>query len=200
MVPNVSYQATLPNITSAISINTHYEYVSNNTVSINGEPGKSDTLQLNALLTDISLFVNVSLLQCPPGYVFDSTTMTCNCRALDYYGLLKCDPEAYIRRGVWMGKCNNSQFLCTADCPIGFCTYNTSNPTLYHLLPMKVDHLEPAICSSSRKGTICGSCKEGYSVYYNARNFNCHVNKQCHLGPLYFVLSTVIPLTLCLPS
>ena len=164
VVPNVSYQATLARNTSAISINTHYEYVSNNTISINGEPGKNDTLQLNALLTDISLLINVSLLQCPPGYVFDNTTMTCNCRALHYYGLQKCDPEAYIRRGVWMGKCNNSQFLCTADCPIGFCTYNTTNPTLYHLLPMNVSHLEPAICSSSRKGTICGSCKEGYSV------------------------------------
>ena len=196
IVPNVSYQATLSKNSSVIRVDSHYQYVSNNTISIDGEPGKNDTLQLNALSTDISLLINVSLFECPPGYVFDKTTITCNCRALDYYGILKCDPEAYIRRGVWMGKCNGSGILCTADCPIGFCTYNIGKLKLYQRLPMNVSHLEQALCSSSRKGILCGSCKKGYSVYYNSWNFKCVENKHCHLGPLFFVLSTIIPLTI----
>ena len=38
--------------------------------------------------------------------------------------------------------------------------------------------------------------QKGYSVYYNSWNFKCVENKHCHLGPLFFVLSTIIPLTI----
>ena len=194
-VPSVSYQATLARNSSVIGVDPHFQYVSNNTISIVGKPGESDVLQLNVLSTDVTLLINVSLLECPPGYIFDNATMTCNCMALSYYGLLKCDPQTYIRHGIWMGKCSEGS-LCTADCPIGYCTYNTTEPKLYHKLPMNATDLEAAICASNRKGTICGKCKEGHSVYYNSWTFDCVEDRQCNLGPLYFVLSTIIPLTI----
>lgn len=192
-VPKISYRATLAKNESGIHIHSQFQYVSNNTISLVGEPSENDVLQLNALLTDISLLINVSLLECPPGYLYDNSTMTCNCMALKYYGVLKCDPEAYIRYGIWMGKCN-SQTLCTADCPVGYCTYHTKELTTLQLpLPMNASQLEEKICAPNRRGTLCGSCKANHSVYYNSWYFACRENKQCNLGPLYFTLSTIIP-------
>ena len=195
IVPNVSYQATLSKNSSAIKVDSDFQYVSNNTISIDGVPGNNDTLQLNALSTDISLLLKISLLECPPGYIFDDETMTCNCRALDYYGLLKCEPQTYIRYGVWMWKCNDSRVLCTSDCPTGYCIHHTKKLKLEIQLPMNASQLERKICAPNRRGTICGSCKENHSVYYNSWFFECRKNKQCHLGLFYFTLSTVIPLT-----
>ena len=193
-VPGVSYQATLAKNCSAIGINPLFQYVSNNTISIVGKPDEKDTLHLNALSTDLSLLINVSLSECPPGYILNKDSHSCECGASYYYGILKCDPEAYIRHGVWMGRCGSE--ICTADCPVGYCTYNTMHPKLYQSLPMNVSELEGAICHPSREGTICGSCKPNHSVFYNSWNYECREDKQCHLGSLYFILSTILPLTI----
>ena len=195
-VPNVSYQASIAGNDSAMWVDPAYEYVSANTISIMGEPGENGTLQLDALSTEISMLVDVVLEKCPPGYILDSKNKTCICSASTYYGLLKCDPETYIRYGVWMGECDDPA-LCTADCPIGFCSYNASEKTrpLFRPLPMKVEELEEAICSHTRTGTICGSCIANHSVYYNSWYYHCGKEEQCSYGPLYFILSTIVPLT-----
>ena len=196
-VPNVSYRATLANNSSVIWINPLFEYVSSNTVNVVGKPKEKSTLYLDALYTDISLLVEVALEKCPPGYILNRTSGTCMCSASTYYGLLKCDPGAFIRYGVWMGECVNHSTLCTADCPIGYCSYNTTKDTkpLYYELPMQVDRLEEAICSSTRNGTVCGSCKADHSVYYNSWTYYCGKEDKCHLGPLFFLLSVILPMT-----
>ena len=193
-VPNVSYQASIAGNDSAMWVDPAYEYVSANTISIMGEPGENGTLQLDALSTNISLLLEIVLQKCPPGYVMQDSK--CICSASTYYGLLTCDPETYIRYGVWMGECDHLA-LCTADCPDGFCSYNTTDTTrsLYHPLPMDVDKLEEAICPHARTGTICGSCIANHSVYYNSWYFYCGREDKCSLGPLYFILSTIAPLT-----
>ena len=193
-VPNVSYQASTKD--SSVQVDPSYKYVSANTINVLGEPKANSTLHLNALSTDISLLVEIDLEQCPPGYVFETEEKKCVCRASTYYGLLNCDPEAHIRYGVWMGGCDDPD-LCTADCPVGFCSYNTTDSitSLYHPLPMNVTKLEEAICSPTRKGTICGCCIANHSVYYNSWYYYCGREDNCSLGPLYFILSTIAPLT-----
>ena len=193
-VPNVSYQASVTGNDSVIWVDPSYEYVSANTISVLGEPGENSTLQLDTLSTSISLLVDIILQDCPPGYILRDSK--CMCSASTYYGLLNCDPEAHIRYGVWMGDCDDPD-LCTADCPIGFCSYNTTDSTtsLYHPLPMNVNELEEAICSRTRTGIICGQCIANYSVYYNSWFYYCGREDNCSLGPLYFILSTIVPLT-----
>jgi predicted outer membrane repeat protein len=193
-VPDVSYQASIAGNDSAMWVDPAYVYVSANNISVLGEPGENGTLRLDALSTETSLLVEIVLEECPPGYVLSDSE--CICSASTYYGLLKCDPEAYIRYGVWMGECDNPT-PCTADCPVGFCSYNTTDSTrsLYHPLPMEVDKLEEAVCSPTRTGTICGSCIANHSVYYNSWYYHCGKEDNCSLGPLYFLLSTIAPLT-----
>ena len=195
-VPNVSYQATLTNNGTAIQINPQFQYVSANTINVVGQPEENGTLRLDALASSTSLLIDVVLQKCPPGYVLDDVNGTCMCSASNYFGVLTCDPHVFIHYGVWMGECNNT-YPCTADCPIGFCTYNTSkvSKSLYYELPMEVDQLEGAVCSNTRTGTICGKCIANHSVYYNSLIYYCGREDHCHLGPLYFVLSTLAPMT-----
>ena len=192
-VSNVSYQASVTG-NDSIWVDPSYEYVSANTISVLGESGERSTLQLDTLSTSVSLLVDIILQDCPPGYILNNGK--CICRASTYYGLLNCDPEAHIRYGVWMGSCDDPD-LCTADCPIGFCSYNTTDSTtsLYHPLPMNVNKLEEAICSRTRTGIVCGQCIANHSVYYNSWFYYCGREDNCSLGPLYFILSTIAPLT-----
>ena len=55
--------------------------------------------------------------------------------------------------------------------------------------------LNKCICSPTRSGTVCGKCLQGHSVYYNSWNFKCGSEKYCHLGILFYLLSTIVPLS-----
>ena len=63
--------------------------------------------------------MEIILVDCPPGYVLNGGK--CECGAPSSYGLLKCDPEAHIMYGVWMGPCDHSTnrdiHFCMSDCP-----------------------------------------------------------------------------------
>ena len=197
-VSNLSYEASLENKSSgSMEVDPAFKYVSNNTITLSGNQRDTATLRLDTLSTDISLLVNITLVECPPGYVLDPSDHTCKCRASTYYGLQNCYPEVNIMYGVWMGHCNHSA-LCTADCPVGYCAYKFSSVVkgLYRPLPLNTQNLETFICPPTRIGTICGQCRAGHSVYFNSWDFQCHKDKLCHLGPLFFILSTIIPLTI----
>ena len=190
-VYNLSYQASVVNSSQSASIDSAFQYVSANTIALLGKEGKNVTVRLDATSGDNSLLINVTLADCPPGYVH--IVNRCVCNAEKYYGMVKCDPNALIRHGIWMGKCgkHNSSTFCTSDCPIAYCTNKRA-------LPMNGSSLENEMCAHHKAGIICGSCKHGYSVYYNSWGFVCGDETQCHLGFLYFILSTIIPLTILL--
>ena len=188
---NVSYEATMFHSNKSVSIDKAFQYVSANTIQLHGKSRENATIRLDTIL-DTSLFIDVTLTDCPPGYIHNDSK--CTCSTPTYYGMVKCEPEVFIRRGIWMGNCSsNSTALCTSDCPIGYCTHNNSQ---YVKLPRYVSELESFICSKNRHGTICGSCTPGHSAYYNSWVFACGVEDQCHLGIFYYFLSTIIPLTI----
>ena len=198
-VSNISYEASLEHKSSnsSMKVDSAFKYVSNNTIRVSGNPNGNATLRLDTLSTDISLLVNITLVECPPGYVLDPSDHTCKCRASAYFGLQKCYPEVNIMYGVWMGRCNHSA-LCTAECPVGYCAYNSSSSPfgLYRPLPLNTSNLEAFICSAARNGTLCGQCRDGHSVYFNSWKYECGKEDYCHLGPLFFILSTIVPLTI----
>ena len=188
---NIAYEAVLKNKHSQIHIDPEFQYISNNTIKIQGLPQGNATLQLDVLSTDISLLMDIILAECPPGYVLENGK--CKCGAANYYGILKCDPEAYIQYGTWMGPCIATDTkLCTSSCPLGYCAHGE----LYQRLTLDASVLEQKICSPTRTGIACGSCKANHSVYYNSWTFRCGKEDKCHLGVLFFILSTLIPLTI----
>ena len=198
-ISNPSYEASLENKASNtnIKVDSAFKFVSNNTIILLGAPQERATLLLDILSTNTSLLIDIVLAECPPGYTLKGDKCKCT---LSYYGISKCDPEAYIQHGIWMGQCNsNSSSLCTTYCPYGYCMYNTSlqTPQLFSPIDMSLrgTDLNQFICSPTRNGTVCGKCLRGHSVYYNSWNFKCVSEKYCHFGILFYLLSTIVPVS-----
>ena len=192
-VSNMSYEAVLENTNSQIYIDPAFNYISNDTINIQGQPDGKATLRLDPSSTDISLLMEIVLVECPPGYVLNKSNGKCECGSMYYHGVLKCDPKPHIRYGTWMGRCNHtSSHFCTSPCPLGYCVYRN----LYEPLPLNKSYLEQTICSPRRTGFSCGSCKAKHSVYYNSWVFECGKEDKCHLGVLFYIVSTLIPLTI----
>ena len=124
---------------------------------------------------------------------------------MPYRGLTKCNHthfQAYIVHGIWAGYSGESESedtLFTAYCPLSFCSYNESNDLSYFfLLPAEPNRTElsKCICSTYRTGWLCGSCIDGYSVYFHSPNYQCGPDTDCNVGPLLYLLSEIVPLTI----
>ena len=172
-------------------------------IQLYGEPGQKDNIQFSVVsLRDISFQVQVCLLKCPPGFFLSKDKCECSAFSVKhaYPGIEKCKyPEfqAYIVQGYWVGYLDNetSDYLYTAPCFFGFCSYE-HNINKLRLLPEKASStvLSEFICGKYRKGVLCRECHDGRSVYYHSQRYKCGENNNCHFGLLFYCLSEFIPL------
>lgn len=197
---------------SRVAIDGAHTYIADNTLLVYGSPGARGTIHLESIgYHTIDLSFDIQILQCPPGYILSKShnervTDQCVCAwstgAL-YRGLTKCNHphlQAYIMQGIWAGYNGESESedtLFTAYCPLSFCSYNESKDLSYiYLLPAEPNRttLSKFVCSTYRTGWLCGSCIDGYSVYFHSSNYRCGPNINCNLGPLLYLLSEIVPL------
>ena len=126
---------------------------------------------------------------CAPGF----SGNPCKCDALDYTGMRCYKDRAYVI-GVdyWVGECENGT-LCTSKCPLGFCAYNGSTDIIP--LPASMSDLNDYVCDPTRTGMLCGECRANHSVSYHSLTFKCIPDNKCNYGPLLYIVSELIPLT-----
>ena len=106
-----------------------------------------------------SLLMNITLLPCPPGFALTGNTPRCEC-----HPVLKNRVNCQITKGEgylsWSGpmwlNVTNSKIHLTEYCPFDYCY--TGEKTLN--LKDKAD----AQCLHSRSESLCGGCKENYSL------------------------------------
>ena len=203
-----------PKNNSRLAIDGANTYITDNTLLIYGSPGAKGTIHLESVdYHTIDLSFDIQITPCPPGYILSASHTEgvrdqCVCAwstDLPYHGLTKCNHthfQAYILDGIWAGYSGESESqhtLFTAYCPLKFCSYNESNAPLYfYLLPPEANRtkLSKYICSIYRTGWLCGSCIDGYSVYFHSPNYKCGPDTKCKLGPLLYILSEIVPLTI----
>ena len=181
--------------------------ISNNTLTMNGKLGENGNLRIQTVgLPSLSFEINVPICNdCPPGYTShevpnatSSEIITCKCDVENYVGLVNCDPSVQVKRGTWVGYINNT--LVTADCPLWYCDYNTSAPTYplpaYNGSENYTITLQKFICSENREGNLCGKCVDDKTVFCCSEANHCQDNHLCEIGWLFFILSTILPVTL----
>ena len=198
-----------------ILLNDHY--TSNNSITVSGHPQDNGTVEVSTRGSIHKVFydVNVTLLQCPPGYYLNYTSKACkcsaDCKSQTYQGIIKCSNtalRAYIRHGFWVGyyKPNRIQTdedsiigvpkpLYTAYCPLEFCQLNFINYH-FHLMPNNSKDLNEFVCVDHRQGVVCGQCADNYSVQYHSRHFKCGEESRCHFGILFYIISEVFPMVI----
>ena len=207
------------NINRSLWLNSNHESVEvawtitdNLFIMLTGMPNSEASLEM---VTDSSHAVSATLLvklvQCPPGYYFDSDKQTCQCSYFNQHldGILSCDSETFtakIKRSYWAGYHLSPEHptptdsnLVTGQCPRHYCKGkqpvtslpNKSNITL----------LNEFFCSpGNRNGTLCGKCSNGHGVAINSPYFDC-INCSRWLpwlsqyGWIMYVLTEYVPLT-----
>ena len=134
------------------------------------------------------VYVNVSFLPCPPGFML--TTDKCDCDALlqQMQGVQCHIQEQTIGRSglLWVGMIQNDNgtkgtIAATDYCPLDYCNREERNVTLSE---------SDSQCNHNHSGTLCGGCQPGLSLALgSAQCLQCS-NKY---------LALLIPLTLTGP-
>ena len=181
---------------TSVSIDLAHFIANNYTIIFKGKVGDNDTLLLQTTEYRALLHINVTLYQCPPGYIIHKNSCHCSHSAgnLYYYGILRCleDYHAVIAAGLWAGYIEE-EFI-TADCATSLCTYHEENFE-EHVLPLNYSFLNDYVCASHRTGVLCGTCNTGYTTYLHSPNYQCGESTHCQYGPLLYVISEIIPVT-----
>ena len=140
---------------------------------------------------------NLTLLDCPPGFYFDKDPekLKCVCSADQtlYDAVIDCNYTSYMahmRSDYWAGYIpeNETSYKHLYFSP---CFQPLCNRSL--LLPNSPAELESNVCYENRTGVMCGGCIENHSVYYHSPDFACKENHLCHLGPLLYLVSEILP-------
>ena len=183
-------------------------YVTDDTVQINGHINEVFKLTLS---TDgpkqVSIIVNAQLTACPPGLVYNNSSLKCICSATTenqrLEGITKCSVDEFrglLNKGYWAGCYGQleNESLLTAECPLGYCgsTDSADHSRPFYVLPETCEQLDSFLCGpQNRSGNLCGMCKANHSVFFHSQRFNCH---ECNYkyGILYYILSELVPVTL----
>ena len=185
---------------------------SNGSIQIGGAPGSTCQLQLQTIEDfQTTAAWSVELLNCPPGYMYSSKDDICTCltdHEHDNPVIPDCEEtvyQAYFDPFYWIGyKSDDATDLLSGPCPYQYC-YEDYDVTDYdvtgnELLPETANKsiLDKFVCGgSSRTGTLCGRCIDGYSVTLNSPTFACNkCGNEYKLGVLFLFFSYILPVTI----
>ena len=140
--------------------------------------------------------VNIEFQLCPPGFVFENSSMSCIC-AGSFNGYVICNEKEYtatMSRSTWIGKIKEN----SRDLVVGLCPYTAQYSNDSILLPTHITEVNNVVCDYTREGVLCGKCKEGYSASTNTNDRSCvKCNKDdVMLNWLFYVLAEIVPATI----
>ena len=181
-------------------------HTNSGSIRIGGIPGSTCYLQLQTMEEfQITAAWSIELSHCPPGYFHNKTDNMCTCMTdLEHISpaILGCeetDYQAYFDRHYWIGyKCDDPIDLLVGPCPYQYCYQDYD--VIGNKLPETANKtiLDRFICGgSSRTGTLCGKCIDGYSVSLNSPLFACNkCDDEYKLGVLFLFLYYILPVTI----
>ncbi|XP_065905260.1 uncharacterized protein [Dysidea avara] len=173
-------------------------------IQIAGKPKETCQLQLTTDTNyQISKMMQVTLVDCPPGFVYNKYKLQCECLVNHMHrnpAITGCDLvsfQAYFNYFYWIGHLpGNSTDLFIGTCPYRYCYTDRVSQTM--LLPKHANRstLDEFVCGTrKRTGVLCGKCVDGYSVIMNSPTFMCSRCKNHQLGVLYLLISYLVPVT-----
>ena len=188
----------------SVSIDPAHEYLTKNKLRVLGKPRSQAKLRISLNnLQDIELSFNITLQECPPGYIFDKERYECLCSSLTatkYLGIQSCNLTTYqaiLVAGYWAGynvtddsEITDNSFR-TSNCPVGFCTSwkDKNNSEILLSTNASIREVSREVCNENRLGRVCSRCKRNMSVFYHTQNtLDCKREKYCSWGACTYYL------------
>ena len=158
---------------------------------------KVETLQPRVLATEVI----VEFAPCPPGFVLNQTSVTCEFGNYPYIET-DVDYKTKIHRGYWIG---NSASI-NGTMVSGECIYCASDPRVFRDgefidLPKNPNETDSKLCKPlNRTGILCGRCVENFAPAVNSKYFQCVpcTSDNQRYSWLLYILSEFVPITILL--
>ena len=135
----------------------------------------------------LSMLVNVSLQDCPPGFWFSASTSSCICNMTQH---IYCEYKpnyhwiAYLVSGWCMSYSliDGERQVVHGPCPFTSGLHSTTDRYTQYLpylpLPLEKEKLNETFCGAlNRKGRLCGECWEDYFIDIFSDTFECSKSK-----------------------
>ena len=162
-----------------IVLSDHSHYLAYNSILLH-QPNpaiKSGTVKLQTVNTPnpILAFLNVTFMDCPPG--FNLSQGQCVCIAEKYEKLIHCDTNATsahtdIMRGYWIGPSpyNTNKTVTTIVMALcQFCFYEDNTVSVKNF-----DEVQNKLCHKvHRTGVLCSQCNDSYCFAVNSESYEC---------------------------
>ena len=183
-----------------ITIDNNYAFVTESTVVLNGKPGENATLVLQSnIIVVVMVTLQVTMLECPPGFYYNESTKTCLCEPNKY--ITQCAGiQVSIKQGNWAGYVAASYHtFAIGACEYRLCKYNRTKLQFgTYRLPSERNELDAFVCGGNRAGVLCGACSANMTVYYNSPSFRCDSNQSasCDYGVVLYLLTEIVPVTI----
>ena len=177
-----------------VILSDHSHYLAHNSILLNQQnrDDKNGRVALQTVNTPnpIMATLNVTFMECPPG--FKLTQEQCTCVAKNYNNKLVCDTNAIpvhsdIVRGYWIGYLpNDNETVVMALCR--FCSYKNNTVSVESL-----DDVQDKLCYTvNRNGTLCSKCKNSsYCFAVNSESYDC-INYDENISLPFRILSFIL--------
>ena len=165
------------------------EKIQNSISNYNSSPKSCVTLDI----LETPVYINITLLRCPKGFIFQKQQQGCNC----YSALLSNQFNCYLTHNkgyiqwnstMWVGESNFNRrsdgILLSPYCPQNFCKSGKKN--------VSFDIDPDAQCALNHAGVLCGGCRDNYSLAIgSSRCISCSTNSYLALF-LFFVMAGLL--------
>ena len=193
---------------TVLDSNTVRAHVINRTLTVYGKHNTNVSIQVELEATRaLFMTVEVSLQDCPPGFSFDSPSLSCICSFTQHiYCKFGSDSRwnAYLIVGYCMSysrvkvKGNYSKHLVVGRCPFTSGLGNYSKEYSHHIpyfrLPLEKEQLDQWLCRRmNRTGILCGECIANYSIDLLSNTFDCHNCSGSFKNWLIYITAEGIP-------
>ena len=202
------HNVTKQTIFTASSLNQDIDlnvlYVSDNTLALSGSPDTSTTISLETFdSTAVSLDLNVSILPCPVGFVYNTSTRDCKCSGeQEFGGLVECSENEFQVR-TFVGCCistsssdnNTNTTVIAARCPF---TLGYQQTMLAINITSTVTDIDRLFCQKQlhRKGRLCSKYEENYGIEPFSATMECVPCKNTYKNWLKYFAQGFLPSTI----
>ena len=126
---------------------------------------EDDYMYITSAEQNTPIFINITLLPCPPGFILVGYPPKCDCHPVLKTNNIKCiisnfkGFHSWTLGSIWVAVTTHSgqhKVFFSNHCPYDYCKYSSKQ--------IDLNNNPDVQCDFNRAGILCGSCEKNYSL------------------------------------